>query len=80
MAYIEPVTNWKTRDIPAASDFNRIEGNIDAIVNDAMTMLGTKTFSDDILVDTIDDISGNGITLEGINIKNGVISGILWGA
>lgn len=29
MAYITPKTDWKAKDVPKGSDFNRIEGNIE---------------------------------------------------
>lgn len=91
MAYIEPKINWIAGDVPAASDLNRIEGNIeannalilssvDSLTNDAIVFSGLKTFNDNIKVDTIDDVLGNGILIEGVTIKNGVITGALWGA
>ena len=80
MAYIEPKTNWIAANLPAASDFNRIEGNIEAIVSEELTMEGTKTFVDGLKSDTIDDVSGSGVTIEGVIIKDGAIYGALWGA
>ncbi len=80
MAYITPKTNWESSNIPTASDFNRIEGNISAIVDEAITFQGIKTFGDGILCDSIDSISGQGVVIENVTIKAGTIYGLVWGA
>jgi hypothetical protein len=99
MSYITSKTDWKGGDIPLPSDFNRMENNIetnnDSIIaieaeiddlKDGTTSLGgVKTFTDGIKVDTIDSISGNGVTVDGVTIKAGAVIGEIfygqvWGA
>lgn len=87
MAYIDPKTNWKGSDTPTDQDFNRIEGNIEDaknILDDIETgdtvFSGVKTFSDSIKTDTINDISGSGVAVGGVNFKDGKVYGLVWGA
>ena len=42
MAWQNPKTNWKAGDIPTASDFNRIEGNIEELENTKETPTGAQ--------------------------------------
>ena len=42
MAWQNPKTNWKAGDIPTASDFNRIEGNIEELENTKETSAGAQ--------------------------------------
>lgn len=88
MAYSTPKTSWVAGDVPAPSDFNRIEGNmesnhneIDDILNNAISLSGAKTFPDGIKTDAISEkTSGVGVTVEGVTMKDGIIYGIVWGA
>lgn len=87
MAYITPKTNWETTDVPIASDLNRIEGNIEAentlltqMLSSTQTFMGTKTFPNGIQTDVIDSISGNGVTIDSVTLKSGIIYGLVWGA
>ena len=43
MAWSNPKTNWQGADIPTASDFNRIEGNINYIEEESRTPSDTAT-------------------------------------
>ena len=42
MAWQNPKTDWKAGDIPTASDFNRIEGNIEELENTKETPAGAQ--------------------------------------
>lgn len=42
MAWQNPKTNWKAGDVPVASDFNRIEGNIQELENTKETPAGAQ--------------------------------------
>ena len=42
MAWQNPKTDWKAGDIPIASDFNRIEGNIQELENTKETSAGAQ--------------------------------------
>ncbi len=46
MAWQNPKTNWKAGDIPIASDFNRIEGNIQELENTKETPAGAQAKAD----------------------------------
>jgi hypothetical protein len=39
-----------------------------------------KTFSAGIETDNIDDISGAGVKIGGVTLKNGIVYGLVWGA
>jgi predicted AAA+ superfamily ATPase len=87
MARITPKTNWQAGDSPLATDFNRIEENnaqsfveLDEVQTEDFTFSGVKTFVDDIKLDTIISKSGNGVTIDGVNLKNGIIYGVVWGS
>ena len=47
MAYTTTKTDWLTTDYLAHTDLNRIESNIKALKEEAMTIAGNKTFSGD---------------------------------
>jgi len=40
MAWQNPKTDWKAGDVPVASDFNRIEGNVQELQNTKETPAG----------------------------------------
>lgn len=79
MAYENPKTDWNETYTPSPQDFNRIEGNIEHLKDGDVDFNGLKTFADGIETDTIVDISGNGLTIEGVRMKDGVIYGLVWG-
>jgi hypothetical protein len=85
MARIVSKTNWEAGDSPAGTDFNRIENNneqafteLDEIQLEDFTFFGVKTFSDDIKLDTIISKTGDGVTIDGVNLKDGIIYGVVW--
>ena len=42
MAWQNPKTDWKAGDVPAATDFNRIEGNVQELQNTKETPAGAQ--------------------------------------
>ena len=42
MAWQNPKTDWKAGDVPAAPDFNRIEGNVQELQNTKETPAGAQ--------------------------------------
>lgn len=64
MSYSTPKTDWDAADAVGSTDFNRIESNIKALKDEAVTINGVKTFEGD-------NVHNGDETFNGSNIHNG---------
>ena len=69
-----------TLDARITSDVATVNSSITSLLNDPKTFNGLKTFNGGIQVNTIQAIGSNGVTISDVNLKNGVITGLVWGA
>jgi len=75
MAWQTPKTNWAAGNVPAASDFNRIEGNIQELQDTKETPAGAQAkvdthVSDDMPHRTTDPTTGK-VYHWGLAVQNG---------
>lgn len=77
MAYDESKTNWIEDDEFTPGEMNRVEGNVKALAEEAITISGNKThtgtndFQSDVSIDGAIDINDNDITNSGAILGRG---------